>query len=281
MYSKNLQLRECDRVLAADGRACIPAGLSASGGGAGGGCAATGRWPCASGGCVPTAQVCDGIDHCSDGSDEDLYYCTSRVCPPHTIRCGTGGRCLNEATHCDGRYDCDDGSDEADCDCPPAHFRCASGMCVPAGARCDGITHCADFSDERGCGPLACRALGDAALPCPRAGMAGMTNTDSDADIACYLPAWRCDSHPDCPDAADEHNCGNYTDVRRKSPPKTASLQSREPVVCDEEQFRCASGTSACRRRGAAMGVPTAATDPTRRRRAVSNRLPRRHRAAR
>ncbi|XP_059055810.1 prolow-density lipoprotein receptor-related protein 1-like [Achroia grisella] len=104
------------RRLAADGRAC--AAPSAA-------CAAE-DFACAEGPCVPQELVCDGLPHCSDSahaSDEDLYYCTSRECPPGTVRCGAGGRCVSASAVCDGRADCDDAADEDGCDCPPAHYR--------------------------------------------------------------------------------------------------------------------------------------------------------------
>lgn len=67
-------------------------------------------------------------------------------------------------------------------------------------ARCDGVAACADASDERGCARASCAALGPAAERCGAGG-------------ACYLPAWRCDNHTDCPGGEDEANCTQHIDV--------------------------------------------------------------------
>ncbi|XP_060807225.1 prolow-density lipoprotein receptor-related protein 1 [Amyelois transitella] len=213
-----------DRVLAADGRACMPKDSRCAGD----------QFACAEGPCVPGALACDGVPHCSDGgssSDEDLYYCTSRACPPGTLRCGAGGRCVRAAAVCDGRADCDDAADEADCDCPPDHYQCDDGACVALSARCDGEQQCADASDERACAAPACAALGAGARPCARGG--------------CFLPAWRCDGHADCPDGSDEHDCEPSTpiDVTTEEIPAGCAWDqftcSRDPLECIPLSWRC------------------------------------------
>ncbi|KAJ2941219.1 hypothetical protein O0L34_g3415 [Tuta absoluta] len=175
------------RELAADKHSCRPRSTS---------CAA-GQFACAEGLCIPPELVCDGVPHCSDttdASDEDLYYCTSRVCPAGTTACGAGGRCVSSSSVCDGRVDCDDGLDEAHCECPNTHFKCDDGMCVELSGRCDGVVQCPDASDEKACVHTSCASLGEGAIPCART-------------AHCYLPAWRCDNNTDCPDGSDEEGC--------------------------------------------------------------------------
>ena len=39
------------------------------------------EFSCSSGPCVPQDLLCDFIDHCGDGSDEDPYYCSEPPAP--------------------------------------------------------------------------------------------------------------------------------------------------------------------------------------------------------
>ncbi|CAF5161133.1 unnamed protein product, partial [Rotaria magnacalcarata] len=58
--------------------------------------------------------MCNGVQDCGDGSDEDLTYCT-RGCNSIQIRClnPTGGLiCISKTAMCDNVRDCADGSDE-------------------------------------------------------------------------------------------------------------------------------------------------------------------------
>lgn len=61
--------------------------------------------------CISILGLCDGINTCSDGSDESNSVC------------------------CTGRY----------------YFQCSSGECIPSYRRCDGVTRCSDGSDEMSC----------------------------------------------------------------------------------------------------------------------------------
>ena len=72
------------------------------------------------GGCVPPDFVCDGYNHCSDGSDESEEVCGQ--CPiKGFFTCESGvnpgrGVCIHPDNVCDGHKDCEDGSDESPTD---------------------------------------------------------------------------------------------------------------------------------------------------------------------
>ncbi|XP_047540379.1 prolow-density lipoprotein receptor-related protein 1-like [Vanessa atalanta] len=222
------------RVLARDGHACVPPSSE---------CAPE-QFACAEGPCLPEHLVCDGVSHCSgdvDASDEDLYYCTSRTCAASERACGAGGRCVPAANVCDGHVDCDDGSDEADCDCPPATYKCNDSTCVDVAARCDGRAQCPDGSDERDCPQGACAALGDAALRC--------ASRDQ-----CYAPEQRCDGRAHCADASDEADCGAETTILPDSGYDVETFEEQPVLGCTKEQFQCGGDDA----KGAVECVPIA-----------------------
>ncbi|XP_071530447.1 uncharacterized protein [Panulirus ornatus] len=67
--------------------------------------------------CVILTAVCDGIQHCNDGSDE--FNCTHIGCTNGDFRCATTDFCIPVSWVCDGADDCHDNSDETDCDAHP------------------------------------------------------------------------------------------------------------------------------------------------------------------
>lgn len=118
-------------------------------------CSAT-QATCMNGECIDKSQICDGIPHCSDGSDE--HSCSQgRKCQPNQFMC-RNSKCVDRVWRCDGENDCGDNSDEESCDPEPSgapcrydEFQCRSGHCIPKSFQCDDTNDCRDGSDEIGC----------------------------------------------------------------------------------------------------------------------------------
>ncbi|XP_073829721.1 terribly reduced optic lobes isoform X13 [Musca autumnalis] len=118
-------------------------------------CSAT-QATCMNGECIDKSQICDGIPHCSDGSDE--HSCShGRKCQPNQFMC-RNSKCVDRVWRCDGENDCGDNSDEESCDPEPSgapcrydEFQCRSGHCIPKSFQCDDTNDCRDGSDEIGC----------------------------------------------------------------------------------------------------------------------------------
>ncbi|TGZ55686.1 hypothetical protein DBV15_01391 [Temnothorax longispinosus] len=108
---------------------------------------------------MPLANVCDGIPHCPDSSDEVGTLCRHVVCPTHMYRCNYGA-CVSRAARCDGLADCVDASDEIACDrdandvCSDRDFQCSTvnQECIPFAEVCNAGTHYS-VSGCSGCRP--------------------------------------------------------------------------------------------------------------------------------
>ncbi|EMP36996.1 hypothetical protein UY3_05797 [Chelonia mydas] len=111
--------------------------------------------------CVPLAVKCNGVEDCTDGTDE--MNCPTEIpttaspwlCKETEFLCANKG-CIPSLLRCDGMPDCQFNEDETDCptkDCFNGSLLCAStNTCIPVSKRCDGIADCFDFSlDESSC----------------------------------------------------------------------------------------------------------------------------------
>ncbi|XP_050682975.1 basement membrane-specific heparan sulfate proteoglycan core protein isoform X5 [Leptidea sinapis] len=116
---------------------------------------------CGNGQCIPKTALCNGINECSDGSDEDACQINGK-CEPNQFECNNH-KCILKTWRCDSFDDCGDNSDEMSCgsrepgqSCSSTEFSCANNnQCIPKSFHCDGHEDCLDISDEIGCAPVS------------------------------------------------------------------------------------------------------------------------------
>ncbi|XP_030052234.1 SCO-spondin [Microcaecilia unicolor] len=127
--------------------------------------------------CIHYTQLCDGIPHCRDQSDESTDNCGSAQIPPCPGHFICSNRvCVNISQVCNSVPDCPQGEDEMACDSetgttvppedrnqtliPCAEYSCADSKCITFKQVCNGIADCGDGeeamgwipSDEKDCG---------------------------------------------------------------------------------------------------------------------------------
>lgn len=64
--------------------------------------------------CIPKSFVCDGMEHCLDGRDEDVEMCKSKNLTHLGFKCASGEYLRSKSSACDGVKHCQDGSDEGE-----------------------------------------------------------------------------------------------------------------------------------------------------------------------
>lgn len=92
--------------------------------------------------CIDKLDLCDGIAHCIDASDEHPDQCKSVVCSTNNFQCKITKQCIPKTWVCDNHFDCTDKSDEMEnCD-ECAEFLCNNKVCILQSQLCDGVNNC-------------------------------------------------------------------------------------------------------------------------------------------
>ncbi|CAB3376503.1 Hypothetical predicted protein [Cloeon dipterum] len=174
---------------------------------------------CPLGRCIKKYNLCDGVAHCRDRSDESYQYITSRkccfkfgdsiacVCAPNQIMCRDGMMCVEKSKFCDGVNDCADASDEP-VSCNFANCKCRAYLTLANPHKiCDGIAHCRDKSDEIGC-------------PCTPNSYRCVNSGP------CIPNNFFCDGTFDCPHGDDEVNCVGMRTKRSSSAGRNVLMET-------------------------------------------------------
>ena len=174
--------------------------------------------------CIPTAQQCNAILDCNDGSDEihcshvcshSAHNCSGCawpecLCSAGFYQCENGG-CIPVSVVCDNVHNCADHSDEKHCQlvCQDGWKACDDGLlCVEESRWCDGVQNCVDLSDEK-CDISSCHGY--------------MCRDDG----PCIPKSYLTDTITDCPNKDDEGNNVNkpFTLQQRQNCHLNFSLQ--------------------------------------------------------
>ena len=77
---------------------------------------------CGNGTCIPLESVCNSVQDCENGLDEESIFCNAQNHCSSTTKahqCGIGGKCLGASQLCNGVSECRDASDERIGRCKP------------------------------------------------------------------------------------------------------------------------------------------------------------------
>ncbi|KAJ8027080.1 hypothetical protein HOLleu_32116 [Holothuria leucospilota] len=208
-----------------------------------------GQFTCLSGECILTVYLCDGLNDCSDHSDE--LDCLRKQeypsCLSNEFPCGDE-MCIPRSKVCDLKLDCRDGLDEKYCDSIEDGFQCLSNLSIPISRKCDGFRDCPGkhWEDEKDqecdylkenfeCSPekpMKCKngACAASSNDCIfEYDVYGFFNGCRDAthldrcesrvcpsnhfkcpNSYCIPERYRCDKRLDCPYGEDEEFCDTY-----------------------------------------------------------------------
>ncbi|XP_033629026.1 low-density lipoprotein receptor-related protein 2-like [Asterias rubens] len=195
--------------------------------------------------CIPWYRQCNGINDCSDNSDEQ--NCPVRYCQPGEYQCNDGSCLQSILWLCDGDRDCSDGSDEgsvAKCSvnqCDTWQFSCLDrSRCISERRVCNQISDCNDGSDELNCDTHMCA---EGYFKCTTSGF-------------CIPEEWKCDLDNDCGDNSDEphRECQNV-----QCPDGWISCLNS--FRCIPEYARC-NGYDECRDNSDEIGCEEVTCDP-------------------
>nr|XP_036227317.1 uncharacterized protein LOC118682508 [Bactrocera oleae] len=197
------------------------------------------EWACKSGACIATENLCDGIEHCDDGSDETKASCEDMQCTFASFRCRYGA-CISLALICDGIPDCADSSDEVTEMCRKrrdelpddgideetkrkncagwGQMKCWSGQCVNITDKCNGVQDCEDGSDEL---PSLCKTI-----------LCGKNQFQCGYG-ACLPMKAKCNGKKECWDGTDEHEelCAIEIDTSLTSTTRIKTTAFTEGIV--------------------------------------------------
>ncbi|XP_078802723.1 low-density lipoprotein receptor isoform X1 [Oryzias latipes] len=197
------------------------------------------EFTCRSSRCISTKLLCNGVDDCGDGSDEDsCQNCTSGL-----FSCGPSDACLLKDKVCDGRADCTNkrdeswelcGSDQPAAQtaptCPPSEFQCGNGECIRHVWRCDNTPDCSDGSDEEDCNQNEC-----------------LVNNGGCSHHCVDLPMGFLCQCPDNMKLVDDSLCEEVDVCLERDVCDQLCVHSSHSITCDcHEGYRPGSTTGAC-----------------------------------